>query len=115
MRKVHELAILCNLHIDFLLYDPKINKLVEFATDPTYNLQKLCAMTNNEESANAKSDNRKAFKYKFVNVDEFVESIGNTDNMSKVDGQDVFEWDNYSDAQTEPYERKQNASNQMAM
>ena len=49
MKKVHELSVLCNLHINVSIYDESMNKLVEFVTDQGHNIRKLNTMLNNAE------------------------------------------------------------------
>ena len=94
MKKVHELSILCNLHVNFSIYDPKINKLVEFATDPTYNLRKLYSMMNTADLSSNTSDAHKSFKYKLISMAEFLDSMGNMDCVSKMAGTDFgADWD----------------------
>ena len=110
MKKVHELAILCNLHVNFSIYDPKINKLVEFVTDPIYNIRKLSSMMNNVDLSSNTSDASKSFKYKLISMAEFLDSMGNTDSVSKVAGTDFCgDWDDMqSDAQTDAFDGTSN-------
>lgn len=39
MQKLHQLSILCDLRINLSIFDPKINKLMEYATDKVYKLE----------------------------------------------------------------------------
>ena len=44
LKKVQELSILCNLQMNFSIFDPSINNLLEYSTDQRYIIRKLDAM-----------------------------------------------------------------------
>lgn len=77
---------------------------MEFASDQASSIKKLSAMIGSNDGTGSAAESNKSFKYKFVGITEFLESMGNADCLSKTDGPDFGEWDMQSEAQTEAQE-----------
>ena len=67
MKKVKELATLCNLMANFSYYDPSINKVVEFASHEEASVEGFMAMLHQEKSLLQVESGRKlTFKHKII-------------------------------------------------
>ena len=67
MKKVKELAILCNLNANFSFFDPSINKLVEYVSDEQATIRNLNSMIEGESNQiDSKTGRRLHFKHKVI-------------------------------------------------
>ena len=67
MKKVQELAILCNLKANFSFFDPSINKLVEYVSDQQATITNLNSMIQGESNQiDFKTGRRLNFKHKVI-------------------------------------------------
>ena len=64
------MSILCNLNLNLTMYDPRLHKVTEFATDVEFKLQDLLPkrMNNGGHQASDQPKTSKHVKYKLVNA-----------------------------------------------
>ena len=79
IKKAYELAILCNMNVNVSLFDPSVNKQLEFATNSSFVLGHQGGKPERADQSQTVSKNKKIFKYKLLTVDDFLDSNGNFD------------------------------------
>ena len=52
MSKAYELSVLCNLKVNVSIFDPTMNRVVEFASDPSLKIVDLAAKIKGDVSDN---------------------------------------------------------------
>ena len=76
MNKAKELSILCNLKINISFYDPSINRVIEFASDPNFMMHEMVGRVNGDPLI---SPTITKVKHKLVTAEEIAVS----DNIFK--------------------------------
>lgn len=67
MAKAQELSVLCNLKVNISFFDPTMNRVVEFASDPNFTMHDLCMRVMGES---ARLSHNKKIKHKLVTSDD---------------------------------------------
>ena len=92
MKKVHELATLCNLKANLSFFDPSTNKLVEFITDEQASITNLGVMLDQQSNKIDVDTGRKLyFKHKTIHADDLLE----------IKNRDIYEADVSSESQND--------------
>ena len=76
INKAKELSILCNLKINISFYDPSINRVIEFASDPNFTMHEMVGRVNGDPLI---SPTITKVKHKLVTAEEIAVS----DNIFK--------------------------------
>lgn len=96
MKKAHELAVLCQLSINISFYDPQINRVVEFASNPDFALHDLnVMMMTGKAPSQGEKKMSKALKYKLLTSKDIMDSAGNF-SMGTMTVDDCSDFDDFT-------------------
>ena len=91
MSKAQELSILCNLKVNISFFDPNMNRVVEYASDPNFTMHNLvCRVNGGDEQLDPVSPSLKKVKHKLISGDDIVgvADSGNGDENNDSDRPD---------------------------
>lgn len=88
MNKAQELSVLCKVDVNISIYDRKMNKVTEFASNPGLTIKDIGQMmTNKTKSEHTNQNNTKTFKHKLITSHDLKETFGEPNQLSKLNSQ----------------------------
>lgn len=93
MTKAYELSILCNLKVNLSIFDPTMNRVVEFASDPKLKMADLTSLIKRDGDLQKKQTSIKKSKYKLVTPDDLYDCLVDfkDSSLDNHNDSDVFE------------------------